>query len=281
MNQSLRSARSPVPSEWISATVIDARTDEVLLSQSGDHLRSTASVGKLLLLLELAERIAVNPAARSVVLSRRSVEPISDSGLWQHLQIDELTVGDLATMVGAFSDNLATNVLLQHVGLDAVTARAEHLGLAVTRLHDIVRESRGVNDPTGLSTGTTDELAQLMAGLFNDDSAGAQVLKWIANGTDLSMVAHAFGLDPLSHGAAIDRGFEVWSKTGTDLGVRADVGLVRHNNRTLAYAAVANWPSSTDDNERDDVLRSMHDLGHQLRSLLAGDRTLGSLRFGI
>ena len=56
-------------------------------------------------------------------------------------------------------------------------------------------------------------------------SVSSQVLGWLATGVDLSMVGAAFGLDPLAH-AVPDRGISLHNKTGTDAGVRADVGLV-------------------------------------------------------
>jgi beta-lactamase class A len=270
----------------LSATVIDVESNATLLAQCGDVPRSTASVAKLLLLIEFAERLSVDPAAGSVSLSRSSVDAVADSGLWQHLRVDELPAADVAVLIGALSDNLATNVLVRHVGLEAVAARADALGLSVTRLHDVVRDRREPHHPQRLSTGTTDELARLMVMLYRGASrSAAQVLEWISHCADVSMVAHAFGLDPLARTAVAHRGFRVWSKTGCDAGVRADVGLVSRGRRTLAYAAVANWQPSSDDDEelavRNDALQSLRQLGADLRSELVGDAGDQSLRFGL
>jgi beta-lactamase class A len=270
----------------LSATVIEVESNATLLSQFGDGPRSTASIGKLLLLIEFAERLSVDPSAGSVPLSRSTVEPVADSGLWQHLRVDELPSADIATLIGSLSDNLATNVLVRHVGLDAVTARAEALGLSVTRLHDVVRDRREAHHAQRLSTGTTDELAHLMTGLCRDGSrSAAQVLEWISHCADVSMVAHAFDLDPLAHSAAADIGFRLWSKTGSDAGVTADVGLVSRGGRTLAYAAVANWHPSDDDDVEDGVrgavLRAMRQLGADLRSELLEDPRDQPLKLGL
>jgi beta-lactamase class A len=270
----------------LSATVIDVESNVTLLSFHGDVHRSTASIGKLLLLIEFAERLNIDPDAGSVSLSMSSVGPVADSGLWQHLRVDELPAADIAVLIGALSDNVATNVLVRHVGLEAVTARAEALGLSVTRLHDVVRDHREPNHPQHLSTGTTDELAHLMAMLYRGSlGSAAQVLEWISHSADVSMVAHAFGLDPLARSAVADRGFRVWSKTGCDAGVRADVGLASREGRTLAFAAAANWqPSDDEDAEggvRDEVLSWMRQLGADLRSELLSDQRDGLLRNGL
>ena len=89
---------------------------------------------------------------------------------------------------------------------------------------------------------------------------------------DLSLVASAFGLDPLAHGAtatgidgeAQPPAVELFVKTGTDVGVRADVGIVRTPRRTLVYAAIANWVPAP--GAQDAVLASMRAIGEQVRA---------------
>ena len=249
----------PSVATW-GACVRDAATGEVLLEQSPDAVLRTASVGKLLLLLEVAGRDL------DAVLPRAAVAPVADSGLWQHLRVDALTVHDAAALVGAVSDNLATNALLGHVGLDAVDRLRQRLGLERTRLHDVVRDVRGPHDPPTLSTGTAGELSRLMADLHAgravSPAASAQVLRWLAPGTDLSMVAAAWGLDPLAH-TSPDRGLQAWVKTGTDTGVRADTGVLAGPRRAVAYAVLAEF----DDADRDDVLAAMAGVGRVLRDL--------------
>ena len=53
---------------------------------------------------------------------------------------------------------------------------------------------------------------------------------------DLSIVASAFDLDPLSHDGTTLR-----NKTGTDDGVRVDVSIVTGPVGTLSYAVLADW----------------------------------------
>jgi beta-lactamase class A len=141
--------------------------------------------------------------------------------------------------VGATSDNLATNVLLREVGLDAVRARTEDLGLLRTALLDLVRDTRGPDDAPQLSVGSTAELSWLFAALARgqvvDALTSSRVLGWLSLNTDLSMVASAFGVDPLSH-RGVDHGLQLVNKTGTDVGVRSEVGILRGPRRGIAYA---------------------------------------------
>src|ERR1017187_4665308 len=52
-----------------------------------------------------------------------------------NVAVAQVTLRDLATMMVAVSDNSATNVLIDRVGMDNVNAMLDSLGLAHTRLH--------------------------------------------------------------------------------------------------------------------------------------------------
>ncbi len=253
----------------VSASLADADTGEDLLGERADRVQRTASVGKLLLLIECATRFLTGELDPARPLSRTAGDTVADSGLWQHLRAGELPAGDLAVLVGAVSDNLATNVLLRAIDLGAVARLQARLGLVATALHDRVRDERGPGDPPALSTGSAAELTGLMVRLHRDELLGVRgvgplVLSWLALDTDTSMVAGAFHLDPLAHVGA-DRGLRLAHKTGTDAGVRADVGLVGGPARTVAYAVLAEF----DDAERDAALDAMREWGRAVRALVA------------
>lgn len=87
--------------------------------------------------------------------------------------------------------------------------------------------------------------------------------RWLASGVDLSMVPGDLGLDPLAH-VEEDRGIRLLGKTGTDSGVRADVGIVAAGGEVTAYAVVATWTPSAQDPVRDDVLGAMRAVGRRI-----------------
>jgi beta-lactamase class A len=260
-----------------SACVLDAGSGELLAAHRSDRVLSTASIGKVLLLLELSRRFHAGELDPSAPV-RRGGETVADSGLWHVMDVSSLAAVDAARLVGAVSDNLATNVLLDVVGLDAVADLAGTLGLRRTALLDRVRDERGPQHPSALSHGSAVELASLVAAIDRGEAVApdvsAQVRGWLSLGTDLSMVASAFGLDPLAH-RDVDRGVALWNKTGTDSGVRADVGAVRSEDRAIAYAVLAEWQSGADPSVRDTVLDAMREIGRRLRSDLERDTSTG------
>jgi beta-lactamase class A len=223
----------------VSASVVDINSGQTLLAIDERIVLPTASIGKILLLIEVSARLTARDAAGLGILDKSARDAVGDSGLWQHLQVPSLPVADLASLVGATSDNLATNVLLRMVGLEPVRRRTESLGLSRTALLDLVRDSRGPDDAPQLSVGSTAELSWLFAALARneivDPLTSGRVMGWLSLNSDLSLVASAFGLDPLSHRGA-DHETLLVNKTGTDRGVRSEAGALRGSQRAVAYA---------------------------------------------
>lgn len=261
-------APGPVGVEW-SVCVRDAGTDSRLAEFAADRVLKTASVGKIFLLIEAARGIEAGELAEDELLTRTPDDHVADSGLWHLLGADQMTIGDAAALIGAVSDNLATNVLLKRLGVSAVAATTASLGVESSRLLDRVRDERLPEHPPTLSLGCAQELSGVLAALHRGEvispAVSGRVLDWLALNTDLSMVGSAFGLDPLAH-QETDRGVLLRNKTGTISTARIDVGVVSGPRRSLAYAVLANWEPATD--PRDAVLERMGAIGAQLRSLV-------------
>ncbi|WP_159542519.1 serine hydrolase [Aeromicrobium sp. 9AM] len=254
--------------EW-SVCVRDAMTSEVLAAVSPELVVRTASIGKLFLLIEIARQAGAGELDLGEELGRTAEDLVADSGLWHLMRRNTFTVEDLCWLVGGFSDNLATNVLVRRVGIPAVGATSSSLGFVRSALLDRVRDDRGPDDPWTLSAGNADELSDLMARLHRGDivspEVSARVLRWVAANADLSMVAYAFGLDPLAH-AESDRGITLVNKTGTISTVRGDVGVVAGPGGSVAYAVLASWPEIPIEDPRDRVLAEMASIGAVIRA---------------
>ena len=252
-----------------SVCLRDVATSEVLASVEPERVLRTASIGKLFLLVEIARQAEEGALDLGEELARTDEDAVADSGIWHLMQRDTFTVDDLCWLVGGFSDNLATNVLVRHVGIEAVTATSRDLGFVRSALLDRVRDERGPDDPWTLSAGCADELSALMARLHRGEivsaTVSARVLRWVAANADLSMVASSFGLDPLAH-AEPDRGVTLVNKTGTISTVRGDVGVVAGPAAEVAYAVLASWSEDAAEDPRDRVLAEMAAIGGVIRS---------------
>lgn len=232
-----------------------------------DEVLRVASVPKVALLATTALAVVEGRLDLGERLDRRGVEPVADSGIWQHLDQDTLTINDVAMLIGTASDNLATNVLLERVSIEQVRSVSETLSLGPLSLLDRVRDSRTPSDPHTLGTASASALSDFMRRIATDTlgptGVGPRIASWLKNSLDLSMVASAFDLDPLSH-ANGHSGPILVNKTGTDTGVRADTGYVTQGDRVLVYAAVANWDGAA--MSANVVMNGMRQIGAAVKS---------------
>jgi beta-lactamase class A len=161
-----------------TGAAIDIRADESF---------PTASAIKPAVLLELyhqAEAGRIDLLATTTPPAKR----VLGGGVLQELgDRVTLTWRDLAVLMMAFSDNEATNVLIDKVGLDAVNRRLDTLGLPHTRLRrrmmDLEAARRGdenVSTPSELRRlmEAVHEGAGLSAARAADLKAVAAVKKW-------------------------------------------------------------------------------------------------------
>ncbi len=258
------------PGLQVSALAVDVDSGVELFRHGADTVLDTASVGKIFLLHRLLTEADAGTRSLEDRVTRRPVEWMDNSGLWYLLQADTLSLYDVAALIGAVSDNAATNTLGRVIGLPVVQEHTRALGYRDSGLDDIVRWPLPPGAPRTLSHATATELVRFVGRTATAEDlapASADTLqRWLGAGMDLSMVAAAFGLDPLAH-YYFDRDVWLWNKTGTISTVRADMGLVMSPTRRIAYAVLVNWPRERA--ARDDVLATMRRAGDELRAALA------------
>jgi beta-lactamase class A len=193
------------------------------------------------LLIEVAAGIEDGSLDPLEIIERSSVVPVEVAGVWQHLKAPALPVVDLAVLTAAAGDAVAANALIGRVGLPAVRARIEALGLVHTALLDGFRDDRGPDDAPQVALSSAGELAAMFAALVNSQAVSprvsAQVSEWLSFNHDLSLVASATGLDPFAH--FDDRhGLLFINKTGRGDGVRAEAGVIAGPRAGLSYAMI-------------------------------------------
>ena len=240
------------------SVLISDSQGRMLIEENPNAILSIASVGKILLLLAIAQRFS-DDELEAIHIDRAATQPVTDSGLWQYLDASSLSLHDLVILVASLSDNWATNALIDNIGLPSVAGIANAWGLSDTKLHDAVRDVRDENTAPRLAEGTARELHTLVTAMAvsTPGSPGARVVSWLRLNTDLSLVASAFGLDPLAH-ADPSAPVTLWNKTGTDSGVLVDVGVVKGPRAEVRYAVIVNSENAdgaTHTRERRDAMR--------------------------
>lgn len=263
------------PAALWSVQLLDLDSGATLAASDPGRVLRTASIGKLFLLLRAAHLLASGQQDPDAELRPSPDDLVADSGLLYLLRQPGVRFADACVLVGAVSDNLATNLLVESVGLDTVQRTAQALGCVDSTLLDKVRDVRVPGLPETLSLGRADELSGLVRRLATGDglpSAECDLVNgWLGADADTSMVAGGLGLDPLAHLDA-DHGVVLRHKTGTISNARCDVGWVRNeeSGRGVAYAVLANWAEGDPLSVRLQVLAAMRALGARLRERVSG-----------
>jgi len=252
---------------------ITVRSDaETVVSVNADSVLHTASVGKVFVLAAVAEGIESGRIHRHEIKVVDEADRVADSGLWQFMPEQTLSIESLAVLVGAVSDNLATNTLIRHLGLGVVQRLSADYGVPESLMLDRIRDARSELHPAAPSQGRSIDLAGVMCaiarGAFISSIVSREVAHWLSLNTDLSMVASAFDLDPLAH-ADGPGGERFFNKTGTDRRVRADAGFYEVGHRKYAYAVIAQWDDESV--AASAVMDAMRKIGAVICAAVVGD----------
>jgi beta-lactamase class A len=154
-----------------------------------------------------------------------AVPPTGSAGVAEHLS-GRSTLGDLAFLALAVSDNAATNVLLERLGLEAVSREIRRLGLERTA----VRRPMMSEGPENVTCAA--DLALGLARLATD-SVWPPLGRALAAGAETTSILQAY----------LPAGVTLYPKYGELETVRHEVVLLERNGRRLSVAACSSPPA--------------------------------------
>ena len=143
----------------------------------------TASTIKLAVFIEAFQQIKEGKKSIADRVTLQKADQVEGSGVLQLLQTPlALTLEDVITLMMAASDNTATNLVIDQLGLANINARLAALGLKQTVLYKkVFRKPDGPMPPEqpkfGLGKTTAREMAVLMAGIARCELADANLCK--------------------------------------------------------------------------------------------------------
>lgn len=221
----------------VGVTVIDLPTGEKL-SIRGEQPFPSASVIKLPILVELFHQLQRGPLKWSDPVTMTAADQRPGSGVLQFLSTPhQLTIADAATLMIILSDNSATNLVIDKVGIRNVNARMDSLGLKQTRLHAKVFLGASTTIDTaatrtwGFGVTTPDDIADLLAQLYRgtviSDSASKAMIGILKNNFDYTEIPRH--LPP---------GSTVAHKTGALNASRHDCGIVFSKQRDFVLCVL-------------------------------------------
>jgi beta-lactamase class A len=219
----------------------------------------TASAIKLAIVYELfkqAEEKRID-LEEKITLDRR--QAVGGTGVLVEMGTPTLSIRDYAVLMVTLSDNTATNVLIDRVGMDRIAARMQGLGLNGTKLRrhmmDTAAARRGDENVS-----TPDELARLLRTMNETMPDAIALLKKPKE-------------NRLRRG--LPEGVASADKSGELEGVRVDAGVVYAKNRPYVLCVMTTFLKDETEGER--AIEEISRVAYEYFSRLGAGGVLGRL----
>ena len=186
---------------------------------NGDVVFPVASTIKIPLLVELFNKAREGPIDLDGVVTIRDGDKVKGSGVLKEMgdSTVTLTTRDLATLMIIVSDNTATNMLIDAIGMDDVNEMLKGLGLKETKLQRKMQDHQAISEGRD-NFSTPTEFARLMERLYRHEG----IDPWVCE--EALSVLKKPKATPIS--LALPQEVEAADKSGDMPGVRCDVGIV-------------------------------------------------------
>jgi beta-lactamase class A len=200
----------------------------------GDDVFPQASSIKVAVLAELYRQAQAGKLKLTDLYTVQAGDLVPDSTIMGGLTpgVTRITLRDLATMMVAVSDNSATNVLIDRVGMENVNALMNALGLAHTRLRRKMMDLKAASEGRE-NISTPAEMMVLLENLYR-----GKVL-------NKEMTADFFVMLSTPKSSFIPRdlpeGLKIANKPGALEGVRNDSGVVFVENRPYVICVMTTY----------------------------------------
>ena len=217
----------------LGVAILDLDSGRKLQLHAGEVFPQASSI-KIGVLAELYRQAQAGKVKLTDLYTVQASDLVPDSDIMGGLTpgVTRITLRDLATMMVAVSDNSATNVLIDRVGMENVNALMDSLGLSHTRLRRKMMDLKAAGE--GRENISTP--AQMMA-----------LLEALYRGKVLNkeMTDDFFKMLSTHKGSFISRdlpeGLRIANKPGELEGVRNDSGVVFVENRPYVICAMTTY----------------------------------------
>ena len=238
------------------------------------HLESasfpTASAIKLAIVYELFKQADEKriDLEEKVTLDRR--QAVGGTGVLVEMGTPTLSIRDYAVLMVTLSDNTATNVLIDRLGMDRIAARMQGLGLNGTKLRrhmmDTAAARRGDENVS-----TPDQLVRLLEAMHGPMTGPAKTGHYLMAGAiDLLKKPKENRLRK-----GLPEGVASADKSGELEGVRVDAGIVFAKNRPYVLCVMTTFLKDEAEGER--AIEEISRVAYEYFSRLGAGGTLGRL----
>ncbi|MEO8449696.1 MAG: serine hydrolase [Gemmatimonadota bacterium] len=234
--------------DGVMAVAIKDLTDGRVYGLHADEIMPTASMIKIAVLAELYRQRRLDEV---YVVEVKDVVAGSDIMKGLTPGVTRLTFRDLATMMMAVSDNSATNVLIDRLGMDRVDQLLDGLGLRATRLKRKMMDLKAATEGRE-NVATPRETVGLLEAIYRGQ---------VVSGADKDGLLEMLGTHKESDIArGLPEDVRIATKTGSLEGVRNEGGIVFATRRPFAIVVMTTFAADGSAAQRviSDVVRAAY-----------------------
>ncbi len=262
----------------VAVAIKNLRTGESFV-HNGDQAMPTASLIKLPVMIAAYEAIAEGKLSLDDEIELKSADLVAGSGLLStHFSPGtKLSLRDAIRLMIAVSDNAATNLVIDKIGLPATNQSMAALGCPETQLNSkVFRRDTSISPERsqlyGLGSTTANEMIQLVEKLYRGELVSREASQ--------AMLEHLFACaDSIKTPKFLPAGTRVAHKTGSVSAARTDAGFIDSPAGPIAFCILTNnnqdrrW---TDDNEGDAFCATIGSIAYQYFNGMSG-QSMGTI----
>ncbi len=204
----------------------------------GDEVMPTASLIKLPVMVEAYRQAMAGTLDLDAVVTLRKVDKVPGSGILTDHFSDGATfpVRDAVRLMIAYSDNTATNLVLDRIGIESTAATMEAMGFPNTKIHSKVYRRDTSKFPErskqfGLGSTSADEMIGLLEKLNARELVSPEASE--------AMLAHLRTCDDRAKFPRfLPGGTRIAFKTGSVDDIRTAAGLIETASGTIAVCVL-------------------------------------------
>jgi beta-lactamase class A len=226
----------------LGVAILDLGSGKKFLLHADDVFPQASSI-KIAVLAELYRQAQGSKLKLTDLYTVQESDLVADSDIMGGLTpgVTRITLRDLATMMVAVSDNSATNVLIDRVGMENVNALMDSLGLAHTRLRRKMMDLKAAGEGRE-NVSTPAEMMTLLENLYRGKILNQQM----TNDFFKMLSTHKESFIPRD----LPEGLKVANKPGELEGVRNDSGVVFVENRPYVICVMTTYLRRERDGEQ-------------------------------
>ena len=250
--------------------------------RAAERTQPTASLIKLPVMMEYYRQVDAGQLSPTQRIELTEADKVPGSGiLTEHFSAGaQLPLEDIVRLMIRYSDNTATNMVLDAIGLESTAATMKALGWPETQIHSqVYRRSTSFapqrSQKYGLGSTTASDMLEILVALHLGDLTSAELKDSgkkqlpIGESSRQKMLAHLSSCeDDTKLGRYLPTGATLANKTGAVSRVRTDAGIIRYRDHTILAVVLTSNNADTSWTDRNAAERLCGRIGQVLTSAI-------------